>query len=254
MARTVRIAAVGDLHVKKTSGGALAPQLAPVNERADVLVLCGDLTDHGTIEEARVLAKELAIVRVPVVAVLGNHDLHAGAEDELTKILTDAGVQVLDGDAIETAGIGFAGVKGFVGGFGRGTLGPWGEPMIKAFVQEAIDEALKLEAALQRLRTERKVAVLHYAPVRGTVEGEPAEIFPFCGCGRLEEPLHRYPVDVVVHGHAHHGSPEAQTENGIPVLNVAMPLLKRLHPDRPPFRVVEIALTEDVAVAPPAPP
>jgi Icc-related predicted phosphoesterase len=236
----IRIAAVGDLHCRKTSGGTIAPLLAPVNDEADVLLLCGDLTDYGLVEEAHVLAKELSHVRIPMVAVLGNHDLEAGAQAEIGRVLTEAGVQLLDGDAVEVHGVGFAGVKGFVGGFGRGTLGPWGEPMIKAFVQEAISEALKLEAALQRLRTERRVALMHYAPVRGTVEGEPPEIFAYCGCGRLEEPLHRYPVDVVFHGHAHHGSPVGETENGIPVHNVALPLMRRLAPERPGFRIVEL--------------
>ncbi|WP_053239166.1 metallophosphoesterase family protein [Sandaracinus amylolyticus] len=238
--RPIRVAAVGDLHCRKTSAGTIAPLLSRVNEHADMLLLCGDLTDYGTPEEAHVLAKELAVARVPMAGVLGNHDYEGGAQQEITKILTDAGVQILDGDAIEIHGIGIAGVKGFVGGFGRGTLGPWGERMIKAFVQEAIDEALKLEAALQRLRTERRIAIMHYAPVRGTVEGEPPEIFAYCGCGRLEEPLHRYPVDVVFHGHAHHGSPTARTENGIPVHNVALPLMRRLHAEHPGFHVVEL--------------
>ncbi|MDQ3035952.1 MAG: metallophosphoesterase [Myxococcota bacterium] len=249
--RPVRIAAVGDLHCRKTSAGTIAPLLAPVNDHADVLLLCGDLTDYGTVEEAHVLAKELAGVRVPMVGVLGNHDLEAGAEEQVAAVLADAGVQILDGDATEVHGIGIAGAKGFVGGFGRGTLGPWGEPMIKRFVQEAIDEALKLEAALQRLRTERRVAIMHYAPVRGTVEGEPPEIFAFCGCGRLEEPLHRYPVDLVFHGHAHHGTLEARTENGIPVYNVALPLLRRTMADRPGFRIVELpAMTREVDAMP----
>lgn len=247
--RLIRIAAVGDLHVRKTSVGHLAPLLAPVNEVADLLLLCGDLTDHGTLEEANVLAKELASVRVPMVGVLGNHDYHSNAEAGVTEVLTRGGVQVLDGDSVEVAGIGIAGVKGFLGGFGRGTLGPWGEPIIKHFVQEAIDEALKLESALQRLRTERKIALMHYAPIRETVEGEPAEIFAFCGCGRLEEPLHRYSVDLVFHGHAHHGSPEGRTENGIPVFNVAMPLLRRIHGDTHAFRVAELDVPTPVELS-----
>lgn len=244
MKRRVRIAAIGDLHVRKTSAGQLAPLLAPLNDVADMLLLCGDLTDYGTVEEAHVLAKELAAIRVPIVGVLGNHDYQSGLEGEVARILVDAGVRVLDGDSTEVLGIGVAGVKGFVGGFGRGTLGPWGEPLIKRFVQEAIDEALKLEAALQRLRMARKIAITHYAPIRATVEGEPPEIFAYCGCGRLEEPLHRYSVDLVFHGHAHHGSPEGRTENGIPVYNVAMPLLRRLHADGHAFRVVELDVPE----------
>jgi Icc-related predicted phosphoesterase len=220
--------------------GLLAPLLSSVNEQADVLLLCGDLTDYGTIEEAHVLAKELSSVRIPIIGVLGNHDVQSNMQNQLIDVLGDASVQILDGDAVEIRGIGIAGVKGFVGGFGRATLGAWGEPLIKQFVQEAIDEALRLEAALQRLRTERRIAVMHYAPVRGTVEGEPPEIFPYCGCGRLEEPLHRYPVDLVLHGHAHFGSAEAQTENGIPVYNVALPLLRRVFGGNTGYRVIEL--------------
>ena len=239
--QAVRLAAVGDLHVKKTSQGQLAPLLAPVNERADVLLLCGDLTDYGLPEEARILVKELSsVVRIPIVAVLGNHDYESGQEREVCKLLADAGVHVLDGEAVEIAGIGFAGVKGFPGGFGRGTLGAWGESGVKAFVQEAMNEAMKLESALARLRTPQRVAVLHYAPIRETVEGEPPEIFPYLGTSRLEGPLNRYPVNVVFHGHAHHGSLEGRTTLGTPVFNVAMPLLMRAFPDKPPFRVFEL--------------
>ena len=156
--------------------------------------------------------------------MLGNHDFESGREDEVRQILVDAGIIMLDGDAVEVAGIGFAGAKGFAGGFGRGTLGAWGERAVKAFVQEAVDEAMKLESALARLRTESRIAVLHYAPIRATVENEPVEIFPFLGCGRLEEPLNRYPVTAVVHGHAHNGSPEGRTAAGVPVYNVSLPL------------------------------
>lgn len=237
----VRIAAVGDLHMTRALQGTLQPLLAPVNDAADVLVLCGDLTDYGTPEEAHILARELATsVRIPIVAVFGNHDYESGAAADVQRILVDAGVRLLDGDACEIHGVGFAGAKGFVGGFGRGTLGSWGEVSIKRFVQEAIDEALKLEKALARLRTPRRVAVLHYAPIRATVEGEPPEIFPFLGTSRLEGPLSRYPVDLVFHGHAHNGSLEGRTSMGTPVYNVALPLLRRLTPERPGFRVIEI--------------
>jgi Icc-related predicted phosphoesterase len=153
-------------------------------------------------------------------------------------------VHVLDGDAHEVLGIGFAGVKGFAGGFGRRALGPWGEPLIKQFVREALDEALKLETALGRLRTERKVALLHYSPVVGTVEGEPLEIYAYLGSSRLEEPLTRYPVDVVFHGHAHHGAPESRTRGDVPVYNVSMVLLQRTYPNRAPFRVVELPVAK----------
>jgi Icc-related predicted phosphoesterase len=239
--QAVRLAAVGDLHIKKTSQGQLAPLLAPINDQADVLLLCGDLTDYGLPEETQILVKELtAAVRIPMVAVLGNHDFESGQQVEVCRILTDAGVRVLDGEAVEIAGIGFAGVKGFPGGFGRGTLGAWGEPGVKQFVQHAIDEAMKLESALARLRTQQRVALLHYSPIRETVEGEPSEIFPYLGTSRLEEPLNRYPVNAVFHGHAHHGSLEGRTSKGTPVYNVALPLLMSRFPGRPPYRVVEI--------------
>jgi Icc-related predicted phosphoesterase len=248
MSTRVRIAAVGDIHVSKTSQGQFQPLFAQINNSADVLLLCGDFTDYGLPEEAKILARELtSAVKIPVIAVLGNHDYEGGKEDEIAKILQEAGVKVLDGEATEVHGIGFAGVKGFCGGFGRGALGPWGERAIKHFVQEAVDESLKLEAALARLRTSRRVAVLHYAPVRGTVEGEPIEIFPWLGSSRLEEPINRYRVSAVFHGHAHRGTPEAKTSTGVPVYNVAMPLLARTQPDRPPFLIVELPREPEAA-------
>ena len=237
----VRIAAIGDLHVSKSSQGAFHGLLSQINSSADVLALCGDFTDYGAPEEARVLARELSTsVKIPILAVLGNHDYESGKEEEVTKILRDSGVIVLDGEAAEVHGIGFAGVKGFCGGFGRGALGPWGEKAVKVFVQEAVNEALKLESALARLRTQRRVALLHYSPVRSTVEGEPVEIFTYLGSSRLEEPINRYRVSAVFHGHAHRGTPEGRTSTGVPVYNVAMPLLARTNPNRPPFLVVEI--------------
>ena len=237
----VRLAAIGDIHVGKTSQGTLASVFSQVSERADVLVMCGDLTDYGLPEEARVLAKEIATsLRVPCVAVLGNHDFEAGKADEIHQILTDAGVTVLDGDSCEMHGVGFAGVKGFCGGFGRGALGPWGEEIIKIFVREAVNEAFKLESALARLRAPHRVALLHYSPIRATVEGEPLEIFPYLGSSRLEEPLARYPVTAVIHGHAHNGALEGRTASGVPVYNVAMPLLRKCWPEQAPFRVIEV--------------
>jgi Icc-related predicted phosphoesterase len=242
--RTVRIAAVGDIHL---GGRGLDPTLqvlfSRVAEAADVLALCGDLTDRGDPEEARLVAKALATVSLPIVAVLGNHDYECGKVPEVTRILCDAGVRVLDGDAYEVLGVGFAGVKGFAGGFGRGALGPWGEPLIKQFVREAVDEALKLETALSRLRTERKVALLHYSPIAATVHGEPPEIYPYLGSSRLEEPLGRYSVDVVFHGHAHHGAPEGRTQGNIPVYNVSTMLLQRAHPEMHGFRVIELPVS-----------
>lgn len=238
----VRIAAVGDVHCR--SAGALRPLFERIAADADVMVLCGDLTDHGLVAEAQTLAKELAgLPKLPVLAVLGNHDYESGHVDEVRQILTDAGVQLLDGDAVEIRGVGFAGVKGFAGGFGRGTLSSFGEPATKAFVKEALDEAMKLEAALLRLRTQHRIAVLHYAPIRETVEGEPPEIFPYLGCSRLEEPINRYQVTAVVHGHAHRGAAEGKTSAGVPVYNVSLPLMRTIYPDRPPFRLLDVTVT-----------
>lgn len=221
----------------------LQPLLSPVNDVADMLLLCGDLTDYGLPEEAHILVNDLKeAVNIPVVAVLGNHDYESGQHQEVCRILTGAGVKVLDGEAHEHGGMGIAGAKGFAGGFGRATLGAWGESATKRFVQEAVDEALKFEGALARLRTRRRIAMLHYSPVRATVEGEPLEIYSYLGTSRLEEPLNRHPVNMVFHGHAHSGSLEGRTSTGIPVFNVAMPLLMRSFPDKPPFRVFEVPL------------
>ena len=249
-ATSVRFAAVGDLHVTKDSAGSLRGFFAQAAEAADVLLLCGDLTDYGSAEEAQVLADELAAASVPVVAVLGNHDYESGTPQAVTDALTRAGVRVLDGEACEIDGVGIAGAKGFAGGFGRGSLGAWGEPAIKLFVQEALHEAMKLESALAKLRTPQRIALLHYSPITGTVEGEPVEIYPFLGSSRLEEPLLRYPVDAVFHGHAHRGTLESKTINGVPVFNVARPLLLRSRPQQPPFRLFELprlAAPEDAA-------
>jgi Icc-related predicted phosphoesterase len=239
----VDIAAVGDLHCGRAAGShaALQAMLAAVGERADVLLLLGDLTDWGLPEEARILAGALArTVRTPMIGVLGNHDYESGHAEDVRAILNDAGVVILDGEVHEIDGVAFVGAKGFAGGFGRRTLEPWGETAMKAFVREALDEALKLESALAKARTDRRVALLHYAPIEATVEGEPREIYPFLGSSRLEEPLDRYEVDLVFHGHAHRGSLEGRTSRGAPVYNVAAPLLRRSWPDRPPIRFVTL--------------
>jgi Icc-related predicted phosphoesterase len=237
----VRIAAVGDLHYAQSLDPSTRDMLVRAGRDADVLVLCGDLTDHGLAEEAQGLAREIhSSVSIPVIGVLGNHDFEGGRQDEIRRILSEAGIRMLDGDAIEVAGVGFAGLKGFCGGFGKRALGPWGEQIIKDFVREALDEALKLESALARLRRVPRVAVLHYSPIQETVEGEPPEIFAFLGSSRLEEPINRYRCDVVFHGHAHRGHPEGKTSTGIPVYNVSVQLLKSSYPDRPAFRLFEI--------------
>lgn len=241
--KILRIAAVADLHRNKSKDVSFRQIFSQAEENADVLVLCGDLTDYGLPEEAKLLAAELSHSKTPVLAVLGNHDYEAGQEAEVIKILNDAGVKVLDGQAHEVHGVGFAGGKGFAGGFGVHTLEPWGERIIKSFVQEGLDEAMKLELSLSRLRTPWRVALLHYAPIRATVEGEPPEIFAFLGSSRLEEPLNRYHVTAVFHGHAHRGALEGKTRDGIPVYNVSLPLLRRSFPDQPPIRIVELPLT-----------
>jgi Icc-related predicted phosphoesterase len=230
------------------------PLFSRIAETADVLLLAGDLTDSGLPEEARVLVRELGVARMPMAAVLGNHDVESDQADEITKILTDAGVTVLDGEACELHGIGIAGAKGFGGGFGPRALGPWGERIIKQFVHEAVNEALKLEAALARLRTPRMIALLHYAPVQQTVVGEPLEIYPFVGSSRLEEPIGRYPVSLVVHGHAHRGQLEGRTRANVPVYNVSIPLLTRSYPDTLPFRVFDVTGAERESQSPHATP
>lgn len=238
----VRLAAVGDIHCSKTSQGDLQPLFEQISASADVLLLCGDLTDYGLPEEASILTKELAAAKIPTLAVFGNHDYESGKQDEVQQILSDAGVTVLNGEACEIQGVGFAGVKGFAGGFGRQALGAWGEDAIKSFVREAVDEALKLEAVLAKLQTKQRIVLLHYSPIHTTVEGEPPEIFPFLGSSRLEEPLNRYSATAVFHGHAHAGTPEGRTSSDIPVYNVSMPLLKKVFPEKPPFRLIEIAI------------
>lgn len=239
--QTVRIAAVGDIHYTLSSQGILQTICAYVSENADILLLCGDIVDDGRAEEARLFVKELtAGVKIPILGVLGNHEYEAGQVHEVQHIFSNAGIVLLDGDAHEVHGIGFAGVKGFAGGFGEHALQPWGESTLKRFVHETVEESLKLESALAKLRMPHRIALLHYAPVKATVVGEPVEIHPFLGSSRLEEPLNRYSVTAVFHGHAHRGHPTGKTGGNIPVYNVALPLLRRAFPDRPPVRLIEL--------------
>ena len=237
----MRIAAVGDLHCTRDSAGALRPLFAAASAAADVVALCGDLTDHGLPEEADVLAAEVAGASVPVVAVLGNHDHESGDAQAVTDRLAHAGVAMLEREPVEIGEVGFAGTKGFAGGFGTHALGAWGEAPIKAFVQAAIDEELALEAGLARLRTPHRVAVLHYSPIQATVAGEPEQIQPWLGSSRLEEPIDRYAVTAVVHGHAHYGALEGRTRGGVPVYNVSRPLLRH-NGEAEGFRVIEVPL------------
>jgi uncharacterized protein len=235
-----RLAAAGDLHCREDQHGKFLELVKAVNGEAEGLVLCGDLTDRGLVEEARTLAEALSMLRVPCAAVLGNHDFESGQQREIAHVLREAKVAVLDGEyAVFDKRLGVAGVKGFACGFGRGTLQAFGEPVVKAFVQEAVNEALKLEAALAQIDTPHRVVIMHYAPVAETTEGEAAEIRPFLGTSRLAMPVDAFGAQAVFHGHAHHGALEGRTPKGVPVYNVAMPLLKKAHDRR--FRVVDIA-------------
>ena len=229
----IRIAAAADLHCRRDDHGRFRLFVRQVNERAELLLLCGDLTDHGSIEEGQLLAEELSGLRVPCVAVLGNHDYEAGAVKELCEVLNKVGVRILDGDRyVFDKVLGVAGIKGFGGGFDSEILQAFGESSVKAFVHEAIAEALKLEAALGQLDTPKKVVMMHYSPIAATTDGEAAEVRPFLGTSRLVGPMSRYPANAVFHGHSHHGTLLGRTDKGIPVYNVAMPLLKRLTPDQ----------------------
>ena len=235
----MRVAAIGDLHVQESDEAPYRELFTEIANHADVLLLCGDLTNFGKTREAEILADDIKSCAVPVLGVLGNHDYECGQPETVCAILHDAGMIVLDEQAHEIDGVGFAGVKGFLGGFGRGELAPFGEPIVKQFVDEALKEARKLENALRTLRTERSVAVLHYSPITDTLEGEPAEIFQYLGAQRLAEPIDRFDhVKAVVHGHAHHGTYEGRTPLGKPVYNVAQFVLKPLFGR--PYALLEI--------------
>jgi Icc-related predicted phosphoesterase len=239
----VRVAAVGDIHVKETDKGKWIDYFKDVSRNADVLVISGDLTDTGDEVEAQILAEELKSCAIPVVAVLGNHDYEKGRHKLIRKILQTDNVHVLDGEAVVIKGIGFAGIKGFGGGFDNHMLSMFGEGAMKAFVQEAVDEALHLERALARLEQEnegiKKIAVLHYSPIKETVLGEPEVIYPFLGSSRLAEPLERRKVVAAFHGHAHAGTLEGKTANGIRIYNVAKPILAKAGYAQP-YYVLEV--------------
>jgi Icc-related predicted phosphoesterase len=221
------VAAVGDLHVTEGSVAPYRDMFAEISRCADVLVLCGDLTNFGKTSEAEILAEDIRTCDIPVIGVLGNHDYECGQPEKVSSILHEAGMTVLDEQAVEVKGVGFAGVKGFLGGFGRGELAPFGEPIVKAFVDEAMNEARKLENGLRSLRTERSLAVLHYSPTVETLEGEPESIYQYLGSARLADAIDRFDhVKAVVHGHAHHGKYEGHTPGGTPVYNVAQFVVK----------------------------
>jgi Icc-related predicted phosphoesterase len=235
----MRIAATADLHFSAQSYARLRDQFERVRNEADVLVVAGDLTNFGQPEEMESLLNVLVRLRLPTVVVLGNHDYESGKEAELARMVVSSGVKLLDGSGYERDGIGFAGTKGFVGGFGRGMLTAFGEREIKDFVRASVDEALKLERAMSQLRTAKRVVVLHYSPIAETVQGEAPEIFPFMGNSRLAEVVDRHGADLVVHGHAHHGRTDGRTTGGVAVHNVAISLLQAQQPSAV-YRVFDV--------------
>lgn len=229
----ITVAAVGDLHWHVERRRTFHHHFETIHEVADFLVLPGDLTGSGRPEEMRLLAEVLVDVRVPVLAVLGNHDVHTDHVEEVTHILQDAGVHVLrgGGDAVSftvrDGSIGFCGTKGFGGGFGARCLTAFGEQSIKSFIAETKDEAARIEYDLNNLHTDIRVVVLHYAPIEATVSGEPKELYPFLGSSLLVGPIDRLGANLVLHGHAHYGTERGESEGGIPVRNVALPVLHR---------------------------
>jgi uncharacterized protein len=235
----MRIAATADLHFSPQSYDKIREVMSRVRDEADLLVLAGDLTNYGRLPEMESLLNAVVRLRIPTVAVLGNHDYESGQEGELIRLMSDEGLKVLDGTAYERDGVGFAGTKGFPGGFGRAVLTAFGEPEVKAFVQAAINETMKLERALSLLRTPKRVVVLHYAPVVDTVQGEPREIYPYLGSSRMAEVVDRHDATIVLHGHAHRGAPDGKTTGGVPVHNVALTLLQQQNPPRA-FRVFDV--------------
>jgi len=235
----MRVAAVGDLHVQEHDSAPYRDMFTEIAGVADVVLLCGDLTNFGKTSEAEILAEDLRTCSIPVLGVLGNHDFECGQPEKVAEILHDAGMTVLDEQAVEIDGVGFAGVKGFMGGYGRGELAPFGEPIAKMFVDEVMNEARKLENGLRSLRTDRSVAVLHYSPTVETLDGEPQEIFQYLGSQRLADAIDRFDhVKAVVHGHAHHGKYEGRTPGGTPVFNVAQFVLKPMFGR--PYALLEI--------------
>ena len=235
--RNIKVAALADLHVKDTPEESYRELFKEISAAADVLVLAGDLTDLGKPRQAEQLAADLAACSIPVVAVLGNHDYEGDETEKVAAILETAKVHLLDGRHVEIEGVGFVGVKGFAGGFGRFMLSSFGEPAIKAMVAEGVDQAMRLENAMRQVRASKAVVVLHYAPIIETVIGEPPEIYPFLGSSRLAETIDRFSVNAVFHGHAHRGAYQGQTPGGAPVYNVAAHIEK---PTGRPYALLEI--------------
>ncbi len=226
---SMRIAAIGDLHCKTKSKGEFSRLFEGVEKEADILILAGDLTNVGLVEEMDVLLEELKTVNLPIIAVVGNHDHENDQADLLTNMMTGSDICVLDCTTCEVDGVGFVGAKGFGGGFLNRRVQPFGERAIKTFVQTSIDEVVRMEKALETLKTDRKIAVMHYSPIKDTLEGESPELFPFLGSSLLADAVERHGVDVVFHGHAHNGSPAGRTSGGIPVRNVSRFVQRRFN-------------------------
>jgi uncharacterized protein len=234
--KKLRIAAVGDVHFSDMDTGRYQEQFKEISNHADVLVICGDLTMHGLAREAETLAEELKHCEIPVIGVLGNHDYDHDEQEAIRGIIRPV-MALLDEEPKVIDGVGFAGVKGFGGGFGRNILAAFGEQTLKNFVHTAVEEALRLENAIKQLETDKKVVILHYSPIPETLKGEPLEIHPFMGTSRLAEPIDLLGIDLVLHGHAHHGSPKGKTLAGVPVHNVA---LTQLEDPNEPYLLLEI--------------
>lgn len=235
----IRIAAMADLHTQEKDLGKFRQIFTEISKKADILLICGDLTNEGLVKEAEILAEELSFCKIPTIGILGNHDFENNRPEEIKKILSAEHMFILGNQPYIYKGVGFAGVKGFCGGFDNHIVDPFGEKVLKQFVYEAINEAIKLEESLTKLETEKKIVLLHFAPICQTITGEPPEIYPFLGTSRLLEPIENFKVSAVFHGHAHHGSPFGQTPRGIPVYNVSFPMLSKIQP-REPFTTIEV--------------
>jgi Icc-related predicted phosphoesterase len=229
----VRVAAVGDVHIDADVLGRYRPALEQLGDKADVLLLAGDLTRHGTVEEALCVASEFGGLPVPVIAVLGNHDYHSDQADDVVKVLIDAGVTVLEcsSTVLEVRGVrlGVAGAKGFGGGYAGRCATEFGEPETKAFIRHTREISERLTVALQETECDVLVALTHYSPVPDTLLGEPLEIYPFLGSYLLGHAVDSAPTTLAVHGHAHAGTERGTTPGGVKVRNVAHPVIKQAY-------------------------
>jgi Icc-related predicted phosphoesterase len=239
----IKIAAVGDLHTHETSYDFLKPGFRNIGKKADVLILAGDLTSKGRIKEARILVEELSEVKIPIVAVLGNHDFHNNNNNQISEVLLQNGIHILDGGCItlkiNDKTVGFTGTKGFCGGYGHYSIPDFGEQSLRLLVEEIEHEALKIKHGLMNLDTDFKIVVLHYSPTIETLKGENQQIYFFLGGSILSKPIDSLKPDIVFHGHTHYGTEKGFTEGGIPVRNVSMPMIKK------PYSIVSLPLAKE---------